>query len=77
MNSDVIRIRTEKVMEMASAKSSSSSSGSGRISVTRMAVIPDGECDVAAPEHGADVGEARERRRSVAALGRSYVGHAG
>ena len=39
MNSDVIRISTEKVMEMASAKSSSSG-GSGRMSTTRMAIMP-------------------------------------
>ena len=39
MNSDVIRISTEKVIEMASEKSSSSG-GSGRISTTRMASTP-------------------------------------
>ena len=39
MNSDVIRISTENVMEMASAKSSSSA-GSGRMSTTRMAIMP-------------------------------------
>ena len=39
MNSDVIRISTEKMIEMASAKSSSSG-GSGRISTTRMVSTP-------------------------------------
>ena len=39
MNSDVIRISTEKVMEMASAKSSSSD-GSGRMRMTRIAIMP-------------------------------------
>ena len=39
MNSDVIRISTEKVMEMASAKSSSSD-GNGRMSTTRIAIMP-------------------------------------
>ena len=39
MNSDVIRIRTEKVIEMASAKSSRTG-GSGRIRTTRIVIMP-------------------------------------
>jgi hypothetical protein len=39
MNSDVIRISTEKVIEMASEKSSSSG-GSGKMSTTRIAIMP-------------------------------------
>ena len=39
MNKDVIRIKTEKVIEMASAKSSNNA-GSGRMSITRMAIMP-------------------------------------
>ena len=39
MNSDVIRISTEKVIEIASEKSSSTG-GSGRIRMTRIAIMP-------------------------------------
>ena len=39
MNSAVIRIRTEKVIETASSRSSSSG-GSGTISTTRIAMMP-------------------------------------
>ncbi len=39
MNSDVIRISTENVIEMASEKSSSSG-GSGRMRMTRIAIMP-------------------------------------
>jgi hypothetical protein len=38
MNSDVIRISTEKVIEMASEKSSNSA-GSGRMRTTRIAIM--------------------------------------
>ena len=58
MNSDVIRISTEKMIEMASAKSSSIG-GSGRIRTTRIVSTPIGERDVAALQEGADVAEAR------------------
>ena len=39
MNSDVIRISTEKVMEIASEKSSKTG-GSGRIRMTRIVIMP-------------------------------------
>ena len=39
MNKDVIRIKTEKVIEMASEKSSNNA-GNGRMSITRMAIMP-------------------------------------
>jgi hypothetical protein len=66
MNSDVIRISTEKVIEMASEKSSSSDEDRHH---------SDGEPDVASPQHGAEVDEPRQRRLS--ALRRCCVGHAG
>src|ERR1700730_15146465 len=60
MNSDVIRISTEKMIEMASAKSSSSG-GSGRISTTRMVrTPPDRAPAVAAAQPRADPREARQ-----------------
>ena len=74
MNSDVIRISTEKVIEIASAKSSNSG-GSGRMQHHQDGHHADRERDVAAPEHRADVGEARQRRTARRARRRS-IGHA-
>ena len=76
MNRDVIRISTEKVIEMASAKSSRSD-GSGRMRIDENGHHADGQPEVAALEQRSEIGKARKRQRSVAAVGRSYnVGHA-
>ena len=74
MNSDVIRISTENVIEMASEKSSKQRR-QRQDEDDEDRHHADGEPDVAAPEHGAEVDEARQRRLS--ALRRWCVGHAG
>ena len=67
MNSAVIRISTERMIETASAKSSSSG-GSGRIRTTRMVITSDGERKVAAPQQVADLAEARQPESAALSL---------
>jgi hypothetical protein len=58
MNSAVMRINTEKMMEIASEKSSSSG-GSGRISTTRMVRTPIASAISPRLKKGANLVEAR------------------
>ena len=81
MNSAVIRISTDRMIETASSRSSRTG-GSGTISTTRMP-ITDGERDVGALQQGAEIvagGEAEEPEAGVppgVALDRSWDALAG
>ena len=69
MNRAVIRISTDRMIEIASAMSSSTA-GSGRMSSHHA----DGERDVAAPEHHADIAKAGQGELAGLAVCR-YIRH--